>query len=771
MRKLSLPIKERLALKLLTALLIVVIVVLSAYTSFAVLRERGKVRSELSSEGETLAELLAYGARVGVFAENRDQLKDAAAGIVGQRHVVRAAIYSADFRLLYAGQKDRSATYALRDIKAAVREASAGQGGVPAAETRDIVEFIRPVVIAVIPNAEESLYFGDRGVRKGERTIGYVSIALEKKTQRREILGIVKRNAIITLVFILVSTVIVYWQVKKMTRPLEKLTAGVNAIGAGREAAFVPVETADEIGKLASAFNTMLDRRRQAEEALRESEKKYRTLFEESKDAIFFDTVDGRILDLNPAGLELFGIASRDELAAIDVARDVYVNPGDREVFKTVLERTGYVKDYEAALRKKNGEIITVLITATVVRDGLGRVTAYRGIIRDVTSERKLEDQLRHSQKMEAVGQLTGGIAHDFNNILSAIISYGYLLQMDLEKGCPQQTFVTHLLASAERATNLTKSLLAFSRKQILDRNPVDLNQIVQTVETLLSKVIGEDITLRIKPSREELMVVADSGQMEQVLMNFATNARDAMPRGGALTIETQRVDLGRDFYEAHGYGEPGTYACLSVTDTGVGMDEATTKRIFEPFFTTKEVGKGTGLGLSIVYGIVRQHHGFVNVYSEPRMGTSFKVYLPVKDVVVEEAKTAAAATVAPGGTETILIAEDDEDLRKLARIVLRKFGYTLIEARDGDEAVEKFRQHQDAVDLVVLDIVMPKKNGREVYEEIQKIRPGVKTLFMSGYTANIMHQRGIIEQGLHFVSKPILPNVFLEKVREVLES
>jgi PAS domain S-box-containing protein len=511
-------------------------------------------------------------------------------------------------------------------------------------------------------------------------------------------------------------------------------------------------------------------RRKQTEDALRSSERKYRTLFEESKDVVFIDTLDDRIIDINPAGVELFGCSSKEECLAINVKKDLYRHPQDRDVFKKILERIGFVKDYEVKLRKKDGEIITVLITATAVRGDAGNITAYRGIIRDVTAERKLEDQLRHAQKMEAVGQLTGGIAHDFNNILSAITSYGYLLQMDLEKGSTQQGYVEHLLASAERAANLTKSLLAFSRKQILDRKPVDLNQIIRNVEKLLSTIIGEDIALRINLAREDVTVVADSGQLEQILMNFATNARDAMPKGGSLTIETLRVELGSDFYEAHGYGEPGTYACVVVTDTGTGMDETTMKKIFDPFFTTKEVGQGTGLGLSIVYGIVKQHDGYVNVYSEPGMGTTFKVYLPVRPVTVRKISVVSSAA-ARGGTETILVAEDDDDLRKLARIVLCKFGYTLIETRDGDEAIEKFREYKDAIDLVILDVAMPKKNGKEVYEEIKRMRPDIKALFTSGYTADIIRRRGILDEGLHFVSKPFMPDVLLEKIREVLRS
>jgi CheY-like chemotaxis protein len=327
---------------------------------------------------------------------------------------------------------------------------------------------------------------------------------------------------------------------------------------------------------------------------------------------------------------------------------------------------------------------------------------------------------------------------------------------------------VDHLLLSAERAANLTQSLLAFSRKQIMNPKPVDVHHLIKNVEKLLLKLIGEDIAFRTKLADEPLMVVADSGQMEQVLMNFATNARDAMPRGGSLTIETQRVELGDDFFRTHGYGGSGRYACIAVTDTGTGMDQPTAKRVFEPFFTTKEVGKGTGLGLSIVYGIVKQHNGYINAYSEPGKGTTFRVYLPLSSVGADEMTSDDFGPV-QGGTETILVAEDDDDVRRLARVVLREYGYTLIEARDGDEAIRQFSEHRDAIDLLLLDVIMPKRNGREVLDEIRKIEPGIKSIFTSGYTADTVYKRGLLEEKQPFISKPISPRKLLKKIRETL--
>jgi CheY-like chemotaxis protein len=269
--------------------------------------------------------------------------------------------------------------------------------------------------------------------------------------------------------------------------------------------------------------------------------------------------------------------------------------------------------------------------------------------------------------------------------------------------------------------------------------------------------------------TEEDLTVMADSGQIEQVLMNLATNARDAMPDGGSLTVETEIVELDEEYIKTHGYGEPGMYALISVTDTGAGIDEKTKERIFEPFFTTKEVGKGTGLGLAMVYGIIKQHNGYINVYSEVGKGTTFKIYLPLIKTEVKDKKPEVRPS-SIGGTETILLAEDDADVRKFTKHILEEFGYKVIDAENGEDAINKFMENRDKIEILILDIVMPKKNGREVYEEIKKVKPEIKALFMSGYTANVIHEQGILEEGLNFVLKPISPTVLLRKIREVLE-
>jgi len=332
----------------------------------------------------------------------------------------------------------------------------------------------------------------------------------------------------------------------------------------------------------------------------------------------------------------------------------------------------------------------------------------------------------------------------------------------------PNRHMVRMVLESGERAAHLTQSLLAFSREQILSLKIVDINGVIRKVERLLQRVIGEDVDFRTELSDMEFAVMADAAQMEQALMNLATNARDAMPEGGALTISTELTELDKRFMDVHGYGKPGRYALISVSDTGMGMDEETRRKIFEPFFTTKELGKGTGLGLSIVYGIVKQHEGFINVYSEPGKGATFRIYLPItKERVAKEIPVVRAEET--GGAETILVAEDDEAVRTFTRTVLEGSGYTVIEAVDGEDAVNKFKEHKESIDLLLFDVVMPKIDGKTAYDRILELRPGVKALFISGYTTEHIAQKGVLEKGLEFIYKPASPTALLKKVRETL--
>jgi signal transduction histidine kinase/CheY-like chemotaxis protein len=417
-----------------------------------------------------------------------------------------------------------------------------------------------------------------------------------------------------------------------------------------------------------------------------------------------------------------------------------------------------YLKEGHIRNRKEEDFLLTVADTLA------GIIVRKQG----EEEKEKLNAQLLQAQKMEVVGQLAGGVAHDFNNILAAMIGYGHILKMKLKEEDPLRRYADNILSLSDRAANLTQSLLAFSRKQIINPRPVSINEIIKRIEYLLSRIIGEAIKLQTMFSEEELIVMADPGQIEQVLMNLASNARDAMPEGGVLTIVTEKIAIDEEFIKEHGFGKEGESALIAVTDTGAGMDRETREKIFEPFFTTKEVGKGTGLGLSMVYGVVEQHEGHINVYSEPGSGTTFRIYLPLIEAKIEKVKPEVIQSV-ERGTETVLLAEDEEAIREFIKKLLEGYGYKAITAASGQEAIDEFKAHKDEIQLLLFDVIMPNRNGREAYEEIKKISPDIKVLFMSGYPADIIHKHDIIENGFGYIEKPVSPTKLLRKIREAL--
>ncbi len=509
---------------------------------------------------------------------------------------------------------------------------------------------------------------------------------------------------------------------------------------------------------------------RRAEAALRESENLLQTIIETEPECVKLLAPDGTVLRMNRAGLSMIEADSPEQV----IGKSVYalVCPAHRQAFQALSEGVflGKSGSLEFEMIGLKGRRLWLETHAVPLRNDRNEIIAHLGITRDITEHKKLEEQLRQAQKMEAVGQLAGGIAHDFNNILMAIIGYAGMLQMKMKEDDPLMQNVGEILSAAERASRLTQNLLAFSRKEAINPGPLNLNEIVNKVESLLLRIIGEDIELRTVTGKPTLTIKADKGQMEQVLMNLCTNARDAMPDGGILTIETARVEIDEGFAVTNGFDRAGPYALISVTDTGTGMDEETRGRIFEPFFTTKEAGKGTGLGLALVYAIVKQHNGEIRVSSEVRKGSAFKIYLPIVQSELERPES-VGTEIPRGGTETILLAEDDRDVRRLSKDVLEKFGYEVIEARDGEEAVDAFRANRERIRLLVFDVVMPRKNGLEAYEEIKKMRSDVGVLFTSGYTDKVALKTGVLANRVYLFKKPISPRELLHKVRELLDA
>ena len=524
---------------------------------------------------------------------------------------------------------------------------------------------------------------------------------------------------------------------------------------------------------LSEVYKSEKQKREELETANRQLEKSEAALTEAQRIARLGSwelNIETNELSWSKETYRIFGFSPDEFVAAYDTFIDA-VHSDDRDIVRQAFDAAAMGREpcsIEHRIVRPDGETRVVQERGEVVYDEAGRPFHMIGTIQDITERKHLEDQLFQAQKMESVGQLAGGVAHDFNNFLMAIMSYASLIQMKLKEDSTLKNYAEQILLASRKAADLTQSLLAFSRKLIINLKPTSLNTVLERTNKFISRVIGEDIKLETRLSDSELNVRADSGRLDQVLLNLATNARDAMPDGGRLTIETEPVRLDDAFIKAQGYGEPGMFALISVTDTGKGMDEKTREKIFEPFFTTKEIGKGTGLGLSVSHGIIKQHNGYINVDSEPGRGTAFKIYLPmIESGAFEDQSIETAPPV--GGNETILIAEDESDVRKILKIMLEDFGYKIIEAFDGENAVKKFMLNKDEIALVILDVIMPKKNGKEAYDEINILSPEVKALFISGYTAEIVHKKGILDREINFISKPVSPNELLKKVREVL--
>jgi PAS domain S-box-containing protein len=510
--------------------------------------------------------------------------------------------------------------------------------------------------------------------------------------------------------------------------------------------------------------------RRQAERALFESYSLLNAVVEGTPDAIYVKDHQGRYLMINSAGARLLGktveeVIGRDdrELFSPDTAQAIMQH--DRQVI--ALEEPQTLEEIATAA----GETRTYLTTKGVYRDRHGQVIGLIGMARDITELKRLEQQFRQAQKMEAVGRLAGGVAHDFNNLLTVINGNSELVFDSLRANDPNRELLAQVVNSGERAANLTRQLLAFSRKQMLQPEVVSLNIMLGQVLKLLQRLIGEDIELILLPADTLGLTKIDQGQFEQAIINLAVNARDAMPEGGQLTIETGNIDLDEHDAEQHPEVRPGRYVLVAVSDTGQGMDEATRARIFEPFFTTKEPGKGTGLGLAMVYGFIKQSGGHIEVFSELSHGTTFKLYLPRSDEGMPAATAMPKQLIVPAGTETVLVVEDEAAVRNLLRRVLQSRGYTILEARDGQEAIEVAQQHLGPIDLLITDLVMPRMGGRELAERLAQIRPGMRTLLISGYSDKMAIDHGMLQASVVFVQKPFGPIDLVRKVREVLDA
>jgi two-component system, cell cycle sensor histidine kinase and response regulator CckA len=523
-------------------------------------------------------------------------------------------------------------------------------------------------------------------------------------------------------------------------------------------------------GVVIGAIETVHDitARTKVERALQASEERYRRFFEQDLTADFIASSEGTVTMCNPAYLRLFGFASAAEATSIGLS-ELFPAPADFTAFLRLLQDGGSLAYHEMRMRRRDGTPLYVVANAILAREGDEEAATIRGYLFDETPRKALEQQLVQAQKMDAIGKLAGGVAHDINNMLSVILGFAEMSRQGLMPADPLYEYIQSIINAANRSADITRQLLTFARRQPVTPRVINLNTALESITTMLGRLIGENVELVLRPTRDLWNILIDASQADQIITNLATNARDAIEDVGTVFIETANVEIDEAYCTGHIDASPGQYVRLTVSDTGVGMDKGTLEHIFEPFFTTKKEGKGTGLGLATVYGVVTQNNGFIHVYSEPGEGTTFRIYFPRHGGEAARAERPRPVKSA-GGTETILVVEDEKGILELVRKSLETQGYRVITANAPGEALLACEMNPEPIHLLLTDVVMPRMNGRELQERITGLRPGIKVIFMSGYTTDVIAHRGILEEGVNLIHKPFTPASLAQKIREVLD-
>ncbi len=579
-------------------------------------------------------------------------------------------------------------------------------------------------------------------------------------------------------VFVVVGFITAFVLVSSIRNPMRAIRKVIADWGEGDLSSRIHLGRRDEWRTIEQALNSMVsdlshsyDELESRKNELEIAEEKYRSIFENSVQGIYQTTPDGKFISANPAMARILGYGSPDDLIGHvnDIAQQIYASPDKREDFVSSIRKRGEVPGFEVQFRRRDGKETWVSSHGRGVFDEEGNLLIIEGILEDITERKRLEAELRQAAKMQAIGELAGGVAHDFNNLLTAIMGYADMLLETCEDSSQRQR-LGQIRQAAERASSLTQQLLAFGRKQVLEMKLVNVNEVIESFNEMLRRLIGENVEIVTRLSPTIGIVKADPGQIEQILMNLAVNARDAMPNGGTLTIETVVQVLDEAFAELHPGLTPGPHICLTVGDTGHGIDPNIISRVFDPFFTTKGMGVGTGLGLSTVYGIVKQHHGHVTVYSELGHGTSFKIYLPQIQGAAEHTFEEALPHRGSQGTEVIMVVEDEAMVRDLTVEGLEMLGYTLLSAPDPRQAIEVSRGHPGPIHLLLTDVVLPYMDGKALFKELSTTRPEMRVLYVSGYTENFIVHHGVLDSEVNFLPKPFTMDGLADKVRKVLD-
>ncbi|MBI5556148.1 MAG: response regulator [Deltaproteobacteria bacterium] len=727
----------------------IIIVISIAYTLAAIRGEQNILREEIVKRGEILAAVAAKSAELPFLTENPEIVNSAASSLCEIKNVPFVTFFTPEFDIIAhvgmaVGQKPPA------DISS--REP------VFIREHAGYFEFYGPVFsmrserdIDIFEEANQSRLVKDH--------IGWVRIGLSKKvmleTTRKIILnGVLFAGLLIAAAFLLVNVLL-----NVALKPLNALFSAVKDLQEGEYPEVPRIDTAGEIGQLAAEFNKMSQAIRDRELRLMASRKKISELFERVEHALFRLDINFRIMEGNrkleemcDLGGDFLGLLAED---VRDNVRNVAI-AGTLSGIETVISDRGH-----------NQHIIMLSLYPEYGADGV--ISGFDGHFVDITEKKKMEDALHQTQRLESLGLLAGGVAHDFNNILTVILGYCEVCMMGQPEDHPLGPRIKVITDAARRASNLTRQLLAFSRKQVMEMRIFNLNNLIQNMTKMLGRLIGENVEIRLNLREVAGNIKADPGQVEQIIMNLAVNARDAMPDGGSLLIETDTFEFDKEYCRTHAEVLPGTYVMLGVTDTGHGLSPGIKEKIFDPFFTTKAKGEGTGLGLSTVYGIMKQLKGHIYVYSELGCGTTFKIYFP-ETKAAADGMDAPPGVDLPRGTETVLVVDDEASIPDIVFEVLTPLGYSVMKASCGEDAVEICKNSGGKIDLLLTDVIMPGMSCRAFAETLREMHPRIKVLFMSGYTDDIIARQGVLEPNVSFLNKPLIPSLLAQKIREILD-